>query len=197
MAAHNPPTHEVVELFPRQGEWTEELYFPLTERNRIVELSNGKLIVPPMPTTEHQGIVGNIYIALRSYVRTHALGKVSMAPLPVRLWPGKVREPDVMVMLNEHMQRVQNQRWGPPDLVVEVLSPGTQTTDRSEKLAEYAAAGVQEYWIVTPEKQTVEVHSQAEDEVYTRTETYSAAESIASRLLAGFALPVAEVFAEA
>jgi Uma2 family endonuclease len=149
-----------------------------------------------MPTTEHQGIVGNIYTALRAHVRTSKLGKVALAPLPVRLWPGKVREPDVMVMLNEHMDRVQNQRWGPPYLVVEVLSLYTQSTDRTEKLAEYAAAGVQEYWIVEPEKQVIEVHSQAEDKAYTCTDIYNATETIQSRLLESLTIPVTDVFAE-
>jgi Uma2 family endonuclease len=195
-AVHNPPTHEVVELFPHQGEWTEELFFPLTERNRVIELSNGRLIMLPMPTTEQQDIVGNIYTALRMHVRTHKLGNVGMAPLPVRLWPGNVREPDAMVMLNEHMERVQNQRWGPPDLMAEVLSPGTQSTDRTKKLTKYAAAGMQKYWIVEPEKHMVEVHSQAEDEAYTHTETYNATDTLESRLLEGFTLPIADVFAE-
>lgn len=65
-------------------------------------------------------------------------------------WEGRIREPDVMVMLNEHHNRIQNQCWGPPDLAVEVLSPGTRETDRTEKLVEYAQAGVHEYWIVDP-----------------------------------------------
>jgi Uma2 family endonuclease len=195
-ALHNPPTHEVVDLFPRQGEWTEEAFFPLTERNRLVELSDRTLIVPPMPTIEHQGIVGNIYTALRAHVRTHTRGTVGIAPFPVQLWPGKAREPAMMVMLNEHMERVHNQYWGPPDLVVDVLSPGMQHTDRTEKLVEYAAAGVQEYWIVEPKTQAVEVYSQAEDKRYNRTEIYSATDTIESRLLEGFTLSAADVFAE-
>jgi len=44
-------TYEVAELFPRQGEWTEEDYLSLPETNRLVELSDGKLVVLPMPTT--------------------------------------------------------------------------------------------------------------------------------------------------
>src|SRR5262245_1254603 len=118
--AQRPLTRAVAELFPRQGDWTEEDYWPIAQRNRIVELSDGKLIVPSMPTTEHQDVVGNIYVALRTYVRANKVGKVSIAPLPVRLWPEKIREPDVVVMLNAHLDRVQSQFWGPPDLAVEV-----------------------------------------------------------------------------
>ncbi len=41
-----PLTRVIAEFFPRQGDWTEEDYWPISQRNRIVELSDGKLIVP-------------------------------------------------------------------------------------------------------------------------------------------------------
>jgi Uma2 family endonuclease len=192
-------TREVALLFPRQGEWTERDYWALPESKRIIELSEGRLVVPDMPTTEHQDIVLNIYVALRAYIRANKLGKVSVSPLPVRLWEGKIREPDVMVMLRNHLDRVQSQFWGPPDLAVEVLSPGTQATDRGEKLAEYAQAGVGEYWIVTPEARTVEVYH-LEGTTYQQAVTYKGDEgdaTIMSRVLPGFALPLTDVFAEA
>lgn len=190
-----PPTHEVVDLFPRQGEWTEADYWPLSERNRIIELSDGKLIVPPMPTDDHQMIVGNIYRAVWHFVADHKLGRVRMSPLPVRLWPGKIREPDVMVMLSEHQERIEKQRWGPPDLAVEVLSPGTQATDRTEKLREYGAASIQEYWIVSPEQQSVEVYH-LEGDNYESATVFRGEMQITSRVLVGFILPVAVVFEE-
>jgi Uma2 family endonuclease len=188
-----PLTRVIAEFFPRQGDWTEADYWPLSQRNRIVELSDGKLIVPPMPTTEHQDVVGNIYVALRTYVRANNLGKVGLAPLPVRLWPEKIREPDVVVMLKEHLDRVQSQFWGPPDLAVEVLSPGTERTDRKKKIYEYAAAGVAEYWIVAIETETVEVY-RLEGEVYFLDAEYSGAARVESRVLKGFDLAVADIF---
>ncbi len=190
-----PLTYAVAELFPRKGEWTEADYWPFAERNRIIELSEGELVVPPMPTTEHQMILFNIAVAMRTYVKQNKLGKVSIAPLPVRLWEGKVREPDVMVMLQEHMQRVFSQYWEAPDLVVEVLSKGTKQTDLTEKLAEYATAGIAEYWIVSPADQVVQVYRLADD-AYTLDGTYTDSAIIQSHVLHGFALPVADVFAE-
>ncbi len=188
-------TREVALLFPRQGEWTEHDYWALPERSRIIELSEGRLIVPPMPTTEHQDIVGNIYFALRTHMQAHKSGKVSISPLPVRLWEGKIREPDVLVMLTHNLERVHNQFWGAPDLAVEVLSPGTRKTDRHEKLAEYAQAGVSEYWIVVPEEQVVEVY-RLTDDAYGSADVYRADMQIESHTLPGFILPVAAVFAE-
>ena len=196
-ALQRPLTKAVAELFPRQGDWSESDYWPLAEYNRIVELSDGKLIVLPMPTTEHQDIVFNIAVALRTFVNANKLGKVSIAPLPVRLWPNKIREPDVLVMLNANLHRVQSQFWGPPDLAVEVVSPSTQRADRKEKLLEYAAAGVNEYWIVSAESQAVEVY-RLEEERYILDETYSSAtnDQVESRVIAGFTVACADISAQ-
>ena len=91
-------TTRVALLYPCQGEWTEADYLALPETNRIVELSEGKLVVPEMPTDPHQFAVGELFAALRAFVRDHALGHVRVAPLPVRLWPGKFREPDIVFL---------------------------------------------------------------------------------------------------
>ncbi len=186
-------TTAVAELFPSPGQWTEADYWPLAERNRIVELSNGNVSIPPMPTTEHQDIVGAIYAALRAYVRANGTGRVGLAPLPVHLWPGKIREPDVMVMLDAHDGRIQQQFWGPPDLVVEVISPSTEQTDRVDKLAEYAAAGIAEYWIVAGAAQTVEIYTLAGGE-YQLVATHSHPATLTSPLLAGLTLGTADIF---
>jgi Uma2 family endonuclease len=118
---------------------------------------------------------------------------VSLAPLPVRLREGIIREPDVLVMLNEHLDRITSQYWGPPDLVVEVLSPATQATDRGEKMQEYAQAGVAEYWIVEPEAQSVAVH-RLSGATYATATRYTNDTQIESAVLPGFALPVADIF---
>ncbi|MBM4424531.1 MAG: Uma2 family endonuclease [Chloroflexi bacterium] len=136
--------------------WTDEQYLGVSERtNRPIELSEGRLIVLDMPTSEHQDIVGNIYVVFRAWAQKHG-GRAFVAAMPVRLWPGKFREPDVMLYTAEHRDRVSKQYGGPPDLAVEVLSPSTEEADRVEKMAEYAQAGIGEYWIVGAEEQYVE-----------------------------------------
>lgn len=74
-----------------------------------------------------------------------------VALLPVRLWPGKFREPDVMLYAAEHRDRIAEQYGDPPDLAVEVWSPGTADVEAQEKMAEYAQAGIPEYWMVAVE----------------------------------------------
>jgi Uma2 family endonuclease len=156
-------TTQVALLYPRQGEWTEADYLALPDTTRIVELSEGRLVVPDMPTDPHQFIVGELFAALRLFVRDCGLGYVRVAPLRVRLWPGKFREPDIAFLLRAHGDRRGDQFWGVPDPVVEVISPrtehssGTERTDRREKFEEYARAGVVEYWLVDPKGRTIEV----------------------------------------
>jgi len=185
-------TVEVARLWPPRGQWTEADYFALPDTNQFIELSEGKLVMPPHPTDTHQRIVGDLYVMLRNFVEHHRLGTVRLAPLPVRLWPGKIREPDILFVSKEHTDRMGEQFYGPPDLVVEVLSSGTRRTDRLEKPMEYAQAGVGEYWIVDPEGQTVEVFTLREG-AYELLGKWGKGETVRSGMLAGFELAVDEV----
>jgi len=86
------------------------------------------------------------------------LGRVFVAPTDVELSYKNVVQPDVFVVLNEHLDRMAGSRLiGAPDLVVEIASPSTARHDLREKQDAYARAGVLEYWIVTPGEQVVEV----------------------------------------
>ena len=151
------PTIEIVSLFPKQGHWTEEAYLRLPESNRIIELSEGRLIISPSPTDQHQTTVGKLYLLIGDYVFKNNLGKALMAPMDIRLKKGIIRQPDIIFMSNEHLDRITNKRWGIPDLAIEVTSPGTKKEDRKHKYSEYEKAGIKEYWIIDPDKQTVDI----------------------------------------
>mgnify|MGYP005851981731 CR=1 FL=1 len=183
---------EVAEFYPLQGQWTEEDYFALPDTNRYAELSEGRLIVPPHPTDRHQRALQNLFLRLHAFVEAHRLGVIRIAPLPVRLWPGKIREPDILFMAGEHADRIGEQVYGVPNLVVEVISPGTRRTDRVEKFVEYARAGVEEYWLVDPDERSIEVYSLREG-AYTLLGKFGPGQNASSALLVGFQTPVDEV----
>jgi Uma2 family endonuclease len=67
-------------------------------------------------------------------------------------------EPD-LIFVRKNRLGVISERGveGPPDLLVEILSPSTAARDRGVKLERYRHFGVAEYWIVDPESRTVEV----------------------------------------
>ncbi len=122
------------------------------------ELVDGELFVTPAPTPVHQFVSANIVDALRRHVRERQLGKVAYAPIDIRLTPDNVLNPDIIFISRDRLHIV-----GPktidaaPDLVVEILSPGTRRRDLTVKRDLYARFGVQEYWIVDPDARTVEV----------------------------------------
>ena len=184
---------EVASLYPPQGEWKEEDYFSLPDTNRYVELSDGRIIMPPHPTFSHQEALKRLFLRLQAFVEKNNLGIVQIAPLPVRLWPGKIREPDIFFIGKEHSNRIGERVCGVPDLVVEVISSSTERTDRVEKFLEYAKAGIREYWLIDPEKKTVEVYSLRGGD-YILVGKYSGSQVATSEMLPGFKLRASELF---
>ena len=150
------PTWDIVELFPEQGSWTEEEYMRLPG-NRLIEFSDGRIDVLPMPSRRHQKIIMLLSGLLEIFVTSHNLGQVLIAPFKIRLWPGKVREPDIMFMLSTNLHRCFEQYWEGVDLVMEVISPDDPERDTVRKKAEYAQAGIKEYWMINPINETITV----------------------------------------
>jgi Uma2 family endonuclease len=149
------PTWEVAWLFPAQGAWSEQEYLALNT-SRLVEFSHGRLEVLPMPTDKHQAIVAFLFTAFLSVVQQIG-GVIRFAPLRLRLWPGKFREPDIMVLRRADDPRRQELYWTGADLVVEVVSEDDPERDLITKRLEYAQAAIPEYWIVDPRNATIAV----------------------------------------
>jgi Uma2 family endonuclease len=177
------PTWEIAHLFPDQGAWSEEEYLAL-ETNHLVEFSYGQLEVLPMPTQSHQLIVFFLARLLQDFVQLHGLGIVLPAPLRVRLWPGKYREPDVVLMLTANASRRGEEYWDGADLVVQVVSGDAKDRERDLviKRCEYANARIPEYWIVDPKLARVTVLHLADDR-YIEHGSFQRGEMITSPLL--------------
>ena len=193
------PAWEVASLFPPQGQWTSREYLSLTRStNRLVEFNRGRIEVLPMPTEAHQFIVRYLFLALHSFVAAKQLGEVVFAPIRVQTLPDKFREPDVALMLTENSGRRSNSFWTGADLVMEVVSDDPESRDRGlkDKRTEYAAAGIEEYWIVDPQQQQITVLRLATDQ-YEAQGVFGIGDKVPSSLLAGFSLSVADVFAAA
>ena len=189
-----PLTTDIAELWPRQGQWTETDYFNLPDSSRLVELSEGELSIMPPPSFTHQKILDNLYSLLKAFVVEHDLGVTVFAPLAVRLWPGKIREPDILFYTHAHQDRIDEQVSAPPDLAAEIISPGTRKTDRHDKFYEYAQAGIAEYWLVDPEAKTIEVFVLS-DGVYTLLVKAGVKETVVSHLLPGQKISYQQIFA--
>ncbi len=143
---------------PPQGRWTYADYAALPDDGNRYEIIAGVLYMTPAPGTGHQSVSARMVTFLVTHVEFAGLGRVFAAPVDVELTPDTVVQPDIVVVLSASLHRITPSRIiGAPDLVVEILSPGTAGYDRREKQDAYARAGVGEYWIVDPGAQTVEL----------------------------------------
>lgn len=188
------PTWEISDLYPHQGTWSEEEYLAL-DTNHLIEYVDGCLEFPPMPGLFHQKIVRFLFRLLDAFVLARALGEVHFAPLWIRVAPKKIRELDIVFLRPHRLGELHTPVHG-ADLAVEVVSddPAARKRDLQTKRREYARAGIQEYWIVDPQKQVITVLT-LKGKTYRKHGSFTACTRATSVLLAGFSVPVDEVFA--
>jgi Uma2 family endonuclease len=138
--------------FADLGRWPED--------GRRYELYDGEVHVVPSPILLHQIAAGRLYLALSDYVTEHG-GIVLFPPLDIVLTGYDVVQPDLLLFTDErrHLLNLRKVTRVPPDLAVEILSPGTASNDRGRKMQLLARHGVREYWLVDPDAVAIEVYS--------------------------------------
>ena len=121
------------------------------------EMLDGKIVLmSPRPAVNHNRVIGNIFFAFMGYLRGKTCEPFTDGT-DVYLTEKDRVVPDVMIICKKEIIK-RNGVHGAPDLIVEVLSPGTEKRDRGYKKDLYEESGVREYWLVEPETQTVEVY---------------------------------------
>jgi Uma2 family endonuclease len=184
---------QIAELLPAQGDWSEEDYLWLTDStNRMIEFTNGRIEMLPMPTEHHQAISAYLYMALLTFI-TRIGGKIFYAPLRVRVKARKFREPDLLLLLSADDPRRHNRFWDGADLVVEIVSPDKPERDLVQKPRDYAQARISEYWIVNPQTETITVLT-LERTKYAEHGVFARGAQATSPLLPEFEVSVDEVF---
>jgi Uma2 family endonuclease len=164
------------------------------DENIRAELYDGELRMMANPTTRHQRVLNRINVQLSLFLR----GK------PCQVFPGRVAvrlnadedtvfEPDIIVVCDKTKldSRMCN---GAPDLVVEVLSPSSVRYDKDRKFKKYLAAGVREYWVVDPDKNTLQANILVDGRYIAIM--YGETDVVPVHVLEGRAIDLAEVFAE-
>jgi Uma2 family endonuclease len=142
---------------PAPRPWTYADLVALPDDQLRHELIDGEHVVTPSPGTPHQLILWNLASILAPYLRAHAVGTALTGPFDVKLSLFTVLVPDLVFFTTERFARIVNEKHATaaPDLVVEILSPGTRRRDKGRKRAVYDREGVREYWIVDPEARAI------------------------------------------
>ncbi|MCG6552698.1 MAG: Uma2 family endonuclease [Candidatus Magnetominusculus sp. LBB02] len=160
----------------------------------LTEIINGEEVVGPSPFGRHQVISENLYDIIRHYVKKNKLGRLHYSPLDVIFEEGINRvQPDLLFIRKENMAIEQDWIRGVPDMVCEIISPGTYERDMVVKRAIYEKYRVPEYWIVLPELQAIEVLTIEND----RYKTHSIAEIegvVTSKAINGLQVNIKDVF---
>jgi Uma2 family endonuclease len=140
--------------YVESGPYRAADYWQLPE-GTPVELLRGRFMMSPSPIPLHQIVIGRLNRILQKAELADG-GLALLAPMDVVLADDTVVQPDLLYIAKDRRIIVQNRIEGPPDLVIEVLSPATERRDRLEKLDLYARYQVAEYWMVDPKMQLFE-----------------------------------------
>ncbi len=161
------------------------------------QLIAGEIISTPTPPVEHRLLVGEMIALLHEWLRFRRAGRAVTSPVDVYLADDEAYQPDIVVLLRESRGRIEHGHFeGPPDLVVEVLSPSNAGDDLVHKKRVYERSGVREYWIADPREQTVEVFV-LEGGRYRQHVRVVETGTATSVLLSGFTVDAAALFAAA
>jgi Uma2 family endonuclease len=169
-------------------------YLNTPETMRRQELEFGLVREPPSALFGHQSVLFRLAVAMDAHVRPDNLGTVIVSPMDVVLDRERslVLQPDIIFISRRRDRIIRGQIWGAPDLVVEVLSPGTADRDRNAKVRWYRQYGVREYWLVDGDAQTLDVLTFAPNR--TRRRRADRSHALRSLVLPKFRLELDTVF---
>ncbi len=166
---------------------TTNEYLTLPETVTPQELAFGVMHVRESPSAQHQRMVAQLFLALHAHLRSQPCGEVWLAPLDVILDEGRalVVQPDLFVVTGGTKCVVDARVWGPPDLVIEILSPQSRVGDVRDRIQWFAEYGVRECWITHLSDRAVAVIAFADGGIRSRRR-YERGEPVRSDVLPAF-----------
>lgn len=148
-------------------------YLLLPDDNNIHEIIDGEHYMSPSPGTYHQTVSRRLQFLLYEAIELPGGGVVFNAPTDVQLSDYDVVVPDIFVIRASRTQIISPSRvLGPPDLVIEIISPSSARRDLEIKRRLYEQFAVPEYWVVDPERHTI-MHFLLDGERYRSPATHT------------------------
>jgi Uma2 family endonuclease len=168
---------------------------------QYAEWMMGKVEVHVTNNTAHNMILLFLSTLLNQYLGYTAIGELLLAGISMYLTDDKPgREPDLMIVLNDHLERIQPTFLdGPADIVIEIVSPESVERDYGKKFVEYEEAGIPEYWRIDPLRKQTDIYVLTqidENEKRYRRLDLDSQRRLTSTLLPGFALDPAVLWQE-
>lgn len=176
------------------GTLTYDDYAAMPDDGRRYELIEGELHLMPSPGTRHQMVLGGLIVIIDEHVRGNGLGIVMLSPFDVILSANTVPQPDI-VYVNRERERLLTERAleGAPTLAVEILLASERERDLVLKRRIYREHGIPHYWIVDPERKTLEGLVLGEKE-YESEATFSGDEEARLRPFPNLVIPLADIW---
>lgn len=140
-------------------------FYALVHENLKAEFINGEIIYHSPVMRRHWKVSINLSTEMNNHVKKYKLGEVGVEKVMISLTRNDY-EPDIVFFSKEKSSKFTKQQmhFPAPDLVVEILSDSTEKYDRNVKFSDYASHGVQEYWIVDPDKNILEQYINIDNE---------------------------------
>lgn len=170
-------------------------FYKIVEENKKLEFINGEIIFHSPVKLHHNSATKLLCKLIDTFVAQHKLGFVGIEKIMVSLTRNDY-EPDVCFFGNEKAKNFKRKQmqFPAPDFVVEVLSESTAKVDRTTKFQDYAAHGVREYWIIDPDKETIEQYELQNEKYELLLKAKDG--NIESVVLPNFTIPTRAVFDE-
>ena len=171
-------------------------YMKLPDEGPRCELIEGELLMAPAPNRYHQTISFNLTLILGNHVRKKRTGKIYTAPFDVVFDEHNVLQPDLIFFSNARSSALTNAgASGAPDLAVEIVSAGAEKRDREQKRKIFARTGVEELWLILPDRRRLEIY-RLQENPDRPARVIGAAERFESGLFPGLTIKSEEVFAD-
>lgn len=171
-------------------------YLRLPDDGLRHEIIDGEHYVTPSPSVRHQQISGRLFYLIQLHLDTHPIGAIFYAPLDALLSEFDIVVPDLIYISNDRMRYLTSKNLqGPPDLVIEILSPSTARRDQRLKHDLYERVGVTEYWLVDPERDVVDVYRRQAGDRFAMPTQYARNATLTSPLFVDLELRLDRVFA--
>lgn len=183
---------ELNEILKEEDKRREEFYNTITEDDKA-EFINGEVIMHSPVKIEHAEASMLLSSLMHLFALRHNLGEVFTEKVMIQLTRNSY-EPDIVFFGKEKAKSFEKKQmlFPAPDLIVEILSPSTEKSDRGVKFTDYALHGIQEYWLIDPQHQFVEQYILQNSNYELETKIRSG--MITSKVLTGFAIEAKAIF---